>query len=169
VRARNGIAVLCVLCLVACAVAPEDQVLTRFFAASRALDQTLLYRLATVTFNPRTDGSIQTFTVMERGVAQRGPLIESQRDAAVRSLSARSGDAVDLTGLSVEMLTRQLTLEADVRTPDGAVRPGVLLVTLQRAVATRAGAPLEGGWIVTRLQRAPAARTSRGASSAPRS
>lgn len=170
-RPRAEAAALLGLCLAGCAATPEEQVLVRFFAACRALDSTLLNRLATVTFNPRTDGSVQTFTVTERGSEQRAPFTDAQREEALRSFSAATGQDLDLAGLSIEMLTKQLTLEADVRAPDGAVRPGTLVVTLQRAVGRRAGAgaTIEGGWIVTRLLRAPAVRTSRGASSAPRS
>jgi len=157
------------LCLIACTVSPEEQVLTRFFEASRALDGTLLYRLATVALNPRTDGSIQTFTISKRSAAERGPLSESHRDAALRSLSAANGRSVDLAAMSVEIFTRQVTVEADLRTPDGVVRPASLVVTLEKAIATQGGSVVEGQWIVTRLQRAPDARTSRAASSAPRS
>ena len=155
--------------VIACAVSPEEQVLTRFFEASRALDSTQLYRLATVTLNPRLDGSIQTFSIAERRTDEKAPLIDSRREQARRSLIASGGQEVDLTRTSVEMITRQLTIDADLRTPDGSVRPAVLVVTLEKAVATTSRSVVEGQWIVTRLQRAPDARTSRGASSVPRS
>jgi hypothetical protein len=153
--------------MVACAASPEEQVLTRFFDASRSLDSTLLNRWSTVTFNPRTEGSIQRFTIVERGPEQRAPLIDAQREEALRSLAASSTEDADLSGSSVEIVTRQVKIDAAVRTPDGAVKPGMLLVTLERAIARRQQAVVEGGWIVTRLQRAPDARTSRAASSAP--
>jgi cytidylate kinase len=168
-RYRAGIAALGTLCLVACAVSAEEQVLTRFFEASRALDSTQLYRLGTVILNPRVDGSVQTFSIAERRGDERAPLVDARREQARRSLSAARGEDVDLTGTSVEMITREVTVDASLRTPDGAVRPAVLLVTLEKAVATTSGSVVEGRWIVTRLQRAPDARTSRAASSAPRS
>jgi hypothetical protein len=155
--------------MVACAASPEEQVLTRFFDASRSLDSTLLNRLSTVTFNPRTEGSIQTFAILERGPEQRAPLTEAQREEALRSFAASSGEDADLSETSVEIVTRQVKVEAGVRTPDGAVKPGILLVTLERAIARKQQAVVEGGWIVTRLQRPPDARTSRAESSAPRS
>jgi hypothetical protein len=144
-------------------------VLTQFFEASRALDSTLLDRLAIVTLNPRTDGSVQKFTIAEWGAEQRAPLTDAQRESAVRSLSAPSGEDVTLTGMSVEMISRDVTVQANVRMPDGAIAPGVLRVTLERAIGKRGNTTLEGRWIVTRLQRAPAAQTSREASSVPRS
>jgi hypothetical protein len=162
-------AVLGTLCLLACAVSSEEQVLTRFFEASRALDSTRLHNLGIVIFNPRVDGSVQTFSIAQRRPDERGPLVDSRREQARRSLIAASGEDVDLGGKSVEMITRQVTIDANVRTPDGAVRPAVLLVTLERAIATVSGSVVEGQWIVTRLQRAPDARTSHATSSAPRS
>jgi hypothetical protein len=166
---RTGLIALGTVCAIACAASPEEQVLTRFFEASRALDGTQLYRVATVTLNPRLDGSIQTFSIAERRADERAPLIDSRREQARRSLMASGGQDVDLTRTSIEMITRQITIDADLRTPDGTVRPAVLFVTLERAVATTRGSVVEGQWIVTRLQRAPDARTSRGASSVPRS
>jgi hypothetical protein len=166
---RGGIIALGTVCVIACAVSPEEQVLTRFFEASRALDSTQLYRLATVTLNPRLDGSIQTFSIAQRRGDEKGPLVDSRREQARRSLIASGGRDVDFTRTSIEMITRQITIDADLRTPDGTVRPAVLFVTLEKAVATTSGSVVEGQWIVTRLQRAPDARTSRGASSAPRS
>jgi hypothetical protein len=162
-------AALAVLYLVACGISPDEQVLTRFFEASRTLDRTLLARLATVTFNPRVDGSVQAFSIAERRGDERAPLVDARREQARRSLSAARGEDIDLTGTSVEMITREVTVDASLRTPDGTVRPAVLLVTLEKAVATTSGSVVEGRWIVTRLQRAPGARTSRAASSAPRS
>ena len=157
------------MCLIACAVSPEEQVLTRFFEASRALDRTQLYRLDTVTLNPRVDGSIQTFSIAKRRADEKAPLVESRREQARRSLLASRGQDIDLTRSTVEMITRQITIDADLRTPDGTVRPAVLFVTLEKAVATTSGSVAEGQWIVTRLQRAPDARTSHAASSVPRS
>ena len=167
IRRLPAIAAAGVLCLTAgCAPPPDEQVLTRFFESSRTLDSTLLNRFATVVFSPRTDGSVQRFSVTERGPERRHPVSDSNREAALRSLAAQHQDA-GFSGATVEMLERQLTVEANVRAPDGTISPGVLVVTMARAIGTRAGMALEGQWIVTRLQRAPGARTSRAMSSGP--
>jgi hypothetical protein len=157
-----------VFCLVlGCAPAADEQVLTRFFEASRTLDSTRLDRFATVVFNPRTDGSVQRFAVTDRGPERRQPVDDSNREAAVRSLAASQHQEVDLSNASLQLIGRQITLEAAVRAPDGTVAPRVLVVTVERAVGTSAGSTLEGQWIVTRLQRARGERTSRATSSAP--
>ena len=169
-RSRCLVVALSALSVTACASTPEEQVLTRFFEASRALDSTALSRLATVTFNPRTDGSIQLFSIAGRGPEQHVAATDQDREASTRSLSAATGQEVDVANAAIEIVTRQVTLKADVRSPDGVVTPAVLTATLRRAIATqKTGATVEGRWIVTRLQRAPDARTSHAASSVPRS
>jgi hypothetical protein len=51
---------------VGCGVlSPEEQLLTRFFEAARLHDTTVMAKYATVTFNPRTEGVVQTFEVDE--------------------------------------------------------------------------------------------------------
>jgi hypothetical protein len=47
----------------ACSASPEEQMLLRFFVAAPTLDSTVIRKYATVGFNPRTDGIVQTFTV----------------------------------------------------------------------------------------------------------
>jgi hypothetical protein len=156
------------LCLVlGCAPAADEQVLTRFFEVSRTLDSTRLDRVATAVFNPRTDGSVQRFSVTDRSPEQRQPIGDSNRETAVRSLAASSHQVVDLSTADFYLSERRITLEADVRAPDGTVAPGVLIVTVARAVGTAAASTLEGQWIVTRLQRARGERTSPAASSGP--
>ena len=51
----------------ACSASPEEQTLLRFFVAAPTLDSTVIGKYATVGFNPRTDGIVQTFTVSAVG------------------------------------------------------------------------------------------------------
>ncbi len=44
-------------------LSPEEQLLTRFFEASRLYDTTVVARLSSVTFNPRVDGVVDDFAV----------------------------------------------------------------------------------------------------------
>jgi hypothetical protein len=49
---------------VGCGVlSPEEQLLKRFFEASRLNDTTIVATMAGVTFNPRSDGVVQHFEV----------------------------------------------------------------------------------------------------------
>ena len=51
---------------VACgdSVGPEQQILTNFFRAARVRDNVTLGNLSAVSFNPRTEGSVQEFTIV---------------------------------------------------------------------------------------------------------
>ena len=56
----------------ACAASAEEQTLLKFFEAARTLDSTIIDKYATVGFNPRTEGIVQTFTVTEVGAERQG-------------------------------------------------------------------------------------------------
>jgi hypothetical protein len=55
---------------------------------------------------------------------------------------------VDPTKRSGELVTKEVTLSAPVRTPDGSSAERTLVVTMQRAVM-QGDPPVEGKWIIT--------------------
>ena len=61
-RAAMLLGALCAGCGV---LSPEEQLLRRFFEASRLYDTTAVADLSAVTFNPRTDGVVQEFRIEE--------------------------------------------------------------------------------------------------------
>jgi hypothetical protein len=50
-----------------------------------------------------------------------------------------------------EIVRKDIQLEADVKSPDGATAKKNLTVTIERAVGTLAGTPREGKWLVTKV------------------
>jgi hypothetical protein len=60
--------------LAACSTPPEQQILTKFFAASRMRDNATLQNFATVSFSPTTEGTIQKFTIVGVGAEERRTL-----------------------------------------------------------------------------------------------
>jgi len=59
----------------ACSSPPiEQQLLTTFFRAARVRDNTGLASISAVTFDPRTEGSVQDFTIDNIGAQQRRTL-----------------------------------------------------------------------------------------------
>jgi len=219
---------------------PEQQLLTNFFRASRVRDNATLSNIATVQFNPRSDGSVQDFKITSVAPEERRTLriqetmneadeakaaesefakrkkeyqdanmpalrrvSDSQRakkpvtgkDAEVlaawnkisaeelatkkRSSQARAKAAaetslaigsltppgrpdVDVKGMEVEVISKQVTVNAQVKSPDGqTTTPKTLVFTLQRAVGKKDGQTSEGRWIITGMQdQAGAAKTS---------
>lgn len=171
-RRALGLAAACYWAIVSMACAPataEEQLLTKFFQVARTLDSSITTSLATVGFNPRTEGSVQVFRVTTIGPEQRRALRSEGREAVVSSLTIPGEPDLALAGLVVEMIAKQVTIEADVRSPEGTISPRTMVVTLQRAVVTGAGPTREGRWIITDLRQAPASRTSRATSSVPQS
>src|SRR3954452_21682971 len=71
-RMRFGIALLV---LAACGSTPvEQQLLTQFFRAARVRDNTALASISAVKFDPRTDGTVQDFTIDSIGAQQHRTL-----------------------------------------------------------------------------------------------
>jgi hypothetical protein len=66
----------CVLLIVAaCGSTPvEQQLLTQFFRAARVRDNTTLASMSAVNFDPRTDGSVETFKIDSIGEQQHRKL-----------------------------------------------------------------------------------------------
>jgi len=112
--------------------AQERQSLIDFFAAARLRDTTLLSNMGTATFEPRTDGIVQQFDI-----------------TSVYALPARmkNGQAIE---------EKHVSISAQVRLPDGEIRPETMDVTFER--------PVGGRWTITQLR---ASRTSPATSSAP--
>ena len=217
----------------------EKQVLTNFFRASRVRDNATLANLSAVSFDPRTDGSVQSFDVTSVGEEQRRALqikqltdeeekarqddaafakkkkeyqdanieaiervvkaersggtvrgkdaevqaawtkwrdeqsqyqkrlsearakLANERALAVNSLTAPGRADVDVSGMNVELLTKQVTVNAQVREPNGTTVPKTIVFTMQRAVGKAAdGKTTEGRWIITGIRPQGAAAPS---------
>jgi hypothetical protein len=78
---RLALAVLAASCGV---LSPEEQLLTRFFEASRLYDTTIVATMSSVVFNPRTDGVVEEFDVED--VREDGDSKRVTVRAAVRQL-----------------------------------------------------------------------------------
>ena len=103
---RGAGAILLLLAATACGWTPADeQVLIEFFERAELHDTTRLAAVATVTFNPKVEGVVERFEIVERGPEQ--PL--------------EGGGA-----------RRELRLAAIVRSPGGVEGERELRVTLDR-------------------------------------
>jgi len=215
----------------ACSSAPPEQVLlTNFFRAARVRDNTTLANIAAVTFNPRTEGTVEDFEVAAVGPEQRRPVqiralmdeeaqareeeeafsrkriefqnanqdainrvaraesarepvrgtdaavlasltrwraeqarhsrrlsdvrtrLSRERSHAVSSLTPPGQPDVDVSNMDVELASKQVTVNAQVRTPEGQTVPRTIVFTFQRAVGTGAGQAREGRWVITSLE-----------------
>ena len=223
--------------LFACSGGPEQAIITQFFNASRLRDNTSLDNFATVIFDPRTSGTVTSFSVASVGAEQRKPLPlkalakaqddvkaeddafsrrkdeyqNANLDAIQRIIRAERGDgkvtgkdsevqatwtkfreetaavskkmadarrslrsetqlvdisvnaggrtAIDVAKFDGEMVSKEVTIAAPVRQPDGASVDKTLVVTLQRAIL-KGEKEIEGRWIVTGVRDATTSRAT---------
>jgi len=220
-----------VLLMAACGSStPEQQVLNNFFRASRVRDNATLANIAAVSFDPRTEGTVQNFDIVNVSEEQRRSLqikqlideeekakqadaefakkkkeyqdanleaiervvkaersgstirgkdaevkaawtkwrdeqaqyqkrlseartrISNERALAVNSLTAPGRPDVDVSGMDVELLTKQVTVNAQVREPSGSTAPRTLVFTMQKAVGKSAEGSRDGRWIITGIR-----------------
>jgi hypothetical protein len=240
-RPRPSLVVLAsIIALVSgCTVASEEKILKDFFRASRLRDYPTLGTFATASFDPRKDGQVQSFKVVEIAEEQRTPVpirdyvqavdaakqaeqtfskekmayqnaniraiervIQAERrqkpisrqdllvqgawtkwradaaqhakavsDARLKlrslqglvelSLSQPNGPTPDISKLDGHLVDKDITINADVRTPDGQKAQKTLVVTLTRAVMREGNKdPEKGRWIVRRVRTAGAQPTT---------
>jgi hypothetical protein len=140
VRSNLALVVLISLTLAACGPGVEEPVLAQFFAASRLRDRTALARISTVVFEPDVDGMVAQFRIVS--ATPESPATPST-DVVELSLAEPDTDKS-----SVEVMSKDLTVDAQVRLFDGRSVQKTLTITLRRAVSK----DLVGRWIVTAIR-----------------
>ena len=209
---------------------PEQQLLTTFFRAARVRDNTTLGNIAAITFNPRSDGTVEQFEIVSVGQEQRRGIdlkalvteeaeakeeeeafsrrrvefqtanqeaiqrvakaesarqevrgadaavlasltkwrqeqaqhsrrlsdvrarLSRERSAAVNSLTPPGQPDVDVSNIDLAIVSKQVTVNAQVRTPDGQTAPRTIIFSFQRAIGTQGGETREGRSMITGLQ-----------------
>jgi len=159
-NARSAIVLSLIILAVACSSPPEEAVLGQFFAAARLRDNTALASFATVTFEPHIDGIVTEFDVThvtaEMRTAFTRRAVSEARDEAktnglILQLSMNIRPDVDITKYDSQVGSKDLTIEAPVKLPDGRIVQRTLIVTMQHAVL-KADQEMVGRWIVTGLR-----------------
>ena len=158
---RSAIAIsIATLGAFACSSPPEEAVLGQFFAAARLRDNTALASFATVTFEPHIAGIVTEFDVTNvtaetRTAFTRQAVSEARDDAKTDGLIVRLSmnirPDVDLTKYNGQIGSKDLTIEAPVKRPDGGVVRKAMIVVVQRAVL-KAEPEIVGRWIVTGIR-----------------
>jgi hypothetical protein len=76
------------------------------------------------------------------------------RPIAELSLASGQGDPPPIEQLQGNMVTKDVTINASVRAPDGATSQKQMVLTVQRAVVKGADGERAGKWIITSLKQA---------------
>jgi hypothetical protein len=140
---------LCLLLAVACSFGSEQFILGEFFGACRLRDKTALQGVATVPFEPQVQGVITSFTIARVSPEEYRPLSSVVSEIAIAELSVDDPrHPIDLRRYSGEMVSKEVTIRAPVRLPDGQIARKTMNIILQRAVL-KADREIAGRWIVT--------------------
>lgn len=78
--------------------------------------------------------------------------VRAEIGLAVSSLTPPGRADTDVTGLDLEMVSKQVTVSAEVRDPSGETSTKTLVLTLRRVVGVGADAERMGHWIVMAIQ-----------------
>jgi hypothetical protein len=118
-----------VLLVVGCSRPPEQQFLTQFFRAARARDNTTVGRMSAVELDPRTQGSVESFSIENISAETRTPLtfkqlFEAERTAAEEE-KAFLKTKIDYQTANIKAIEEVLKLEA---------QPGVKFTPAQQKV-----------------------------------
>ena len=211
---------------------PEQQPLQQFFRASGMRDDGTLANFAVVTFDPKTDGQVTGFTIVNvsqpvvtplkfkdlnksledaqaadkefndrkkayqdshvdalkrvldaertkkklsgadatvqaewtkwrdesgasaKKVSEARSQLSAARPIAELSMSTPNGPTPDLTNVDGQMESKDVTIDATVKAPDGSTSKKQLVVTMQRAVTKTPQGDKNGKWIITGVKAA---------------
>ncbi len=210
---------------------PEQQLLTNFFRASRVRDNATLANISAVTYDTRSNGAVERFTITNVGPEQRRQLqikqltqeaedakkadeefskkkkeyqdanleaiervvkaerenkkvsgkdaevlaawtkwrdeqaqytkrvsemrekLADEKGLAQSSLTAPGRATTDVSDMDVTLVSKDVTIEADVKTPEGQSVKKTLMVTIQQAVGKNAdGTERPGRWIIVGIK-----------------
>ena len=123
---------LLTVALASCSSAEERTLLAQFFAASRLRDLTAVHNVATVAFEPATDGIVTNFEVVRITVVQ-----------------ASGGQAT----------RKDVLISAPVKLFDGRTVSKEFVVTMQRGLPG-SDQSRAGGWMITAFKADPASAST---------
>lgn len=144
---RLSIGVALAAAALACAGGPEEAVLHEFFRASRLRDRTAVSGMAVTAFDPAQRGTVLAFDIIGMAPEGRAPVTRPHVVADLSLHYLPEGPAPE-TGL--ELITKEVAIDASVREPAGDIVRRRLVVTMQRAAAGNLRAP--GRWIITNVR-----------------
>lgn len=114
------------LLVISCSRPPEQQFLTQFFRAARSRDNTTVGRMSAVEMDPRTQGSVEDFSITSVGDEQRTaltfkPLFEAEAKAREEE-QAFLKTKIEYQTANLKAIEEVLKLEA---TPDPKYPPAL--------------------------------------------
>ncbi len=90
-------------------------------------------------------------TTHTRAVSAARIAVTSATGPAEASLTQPGQSAFDPTAFQGEMITKEVAVDAEIRSPQGQTAPAKMTLTMARAVGTLGGQSREGRWIITKI------------------
>lgn len=104
---------------------------------------------------------VDEMKVHAKAVSDARVQLGNAKGLAELSLSIPNGPTPDVTRLTGDMVAKDVTVDAQVKTPEGQVVQKQLVVTLERAVVKKEdGQTQNGRWIVTKVKDAATGKTT---------
>jgi nitrogen fixation protein FixH len=94
----------------------------------------------------RTDGGPLT-----KAVAEAKAAVAAASGPAEASLNQPGQPAFDASAFEGELLKKEVTVDAEVRSPTGDSSKKTLTISLERVAGTLAGKQREGRWIIAKI------------------
>jgi hypothetical protein len=142
---------LTALVLAGCTGSAEQPILSQLFTASRLHDTTTLNGFSMVEIDPQKQGSVLSFSIVSVSAEAHMPL--GLKSLPVVQLSVSDPRMpLEAAKFDGEMASKDVTVDANVRLPDGQSTRKTYVVTLQRALLKRPEGDLAGRWIVTNVR-----------------
>jgi hypothetical protein len=91
-------------------------------------------------------------TMHQKAIAAAKTAFSNATGPAEASLTQPGQPPFDAAQFEGDLVSKDVTLSAEVRSPDGQTSPKTLVITMQRVSGTMAGQQREGRWIITRIQ-----------------
>jgi hypothetical protein len=88
----------------------------------------------------------------QKAVSSARSAVSASSGPAEASLSQPGQPALDMSKFEGDLVTKDVTIDAKIRTPDGQETNKTLVITIQRAEGTQDGAPRQGRPVITRIQ-----------------
>jgi hypothetical protein len=104
---------------------------------------------------------VEQMKVHAKAVSDARVQLSNAKGLAELSLSIPNGPTPDVANVTGDLVAKDVTVDAQVKTPEGQTVNRQLVVTLERAVVKKAdGTTQNGRWIVTKVKDAATAKTS---------
>lgn len=88
----------------------------------------------------------------QKAIASAKTAFSSSTGTAEASLTQPGQPPFDASQFQGELISKDVTVDAQIKTPGGEIVPKTLTVTMQRVVGTQGGQTREGRWIITGIQ-----------------